>query len=102
MYLKEIINTKSNKKFNNIILNSKNVKKGDLFIPFGGVIDRNKYISDAIKKHIILFISLFFYYYMCKPKCRISSVNQGFADGAALYQERKITMNVTLVKRKIL
>ena len=51
MYLKEIINTKSNKKFNNIILNSKNVKKGDLFIPFGGVIDRNKYISDAIKKH---------------------------------------------------
>ena len=50
MYLKEIINTKSNIKFNKIKLNSKNIEKGDLFIPFGGVEDRNNYIIDAFSK----------------------------------------------------
>ena len=50
MYLKEILETKSNIKFKDIKLNSKDIRKGDLFIPFGGVEDRNKYIKDAINK----------------------------------------------------
>ncbi len=47
MYLKEIINTKSRIQFNKIKLNSKDIEKGDLFIPFGGIEDRNNYIKDA-------------------------------------------------------
>ncbi|MBQ8892588.1 MAG: UDP-N-acetylmuramoyl-L-alanyl-D-glutamate--2,6-diaminopimelate ligase [Bacilli bacterium] len=50
MYLKEIINTKSNINFHDIKLNSNDVNKHDLFIPFGGVSDRNKYINMALKK----------------------------------------------------
>ena len=49
MLLKNIINIKKKVKINNIKLNSKDIKKGDLFIPFGGIDDRNKYIGDAIK-----------------------------------------------------
>ena len=50
MYLKEIINTNSKIKFRDIKLNSKDIKKGDLFIPYGGVNDRNNYITDAINR----------------------------------------------------
>ena len=50
MYLKDIINTNSKIKFKNIKLNSKEINKKDLFIPFGGIIDRNKYINAALKK----------------------------------------------------
>ena len=50
MYLKDIINTNSNIKFNNIKLNSKDIKKHDLFIPFSGIKNRNNYIEDALSK----------------------------------------------------
>ena len=50
MLLKNIINTSSKRKFNDIKLNSKDINKNDLFIPFGGVEDRNNYISDALNK----------------------------------------------------
>lgn len=40
-----------------IVLNSKDIKKGDIFIPFGGVEDRNKYIEDALKKKCSLVIT---------------------------------------------
>ena len=50
MYLKDIINTKSKIKFNEIKLNSRDLNKNDLFIPFGGIEDRNKYIADALNK----------------------------------------------------
>ena len=57
MYLKKIFNTKSRRKFNNIKLNSKDIKRNDLFIPFGGVINRNIYIQDAIDKHCSCIIT---------------------------------------------
>ena len=50
MYLKDIINTNSKIKFKKIKLNSKDVKKKDLFIPFSGIEDRNIYIKDAFDK----------------------------------------------------
>ena len=50
MYLKNIINTNSKIKFKNIKLNSKDIKKHDLFIPFSGIENRNNYIKDAINK----------------------------------------------------
>ena len=50
MLLRDIINTSSKIKFNNIKLNSKDINKNDLFIPFGGVENRNKYINDALNR----------------------------------------------------
>ena len=61
MYLKEVIDTKKNIKFNNIKLNSKDIEKGDLFIPFGGIENRNKYIPDVIKKGCSAIITNEFY-----------------------------------------
>ena len=58
MYLKDLINTASNVKINNIKLNSKDLKENDLFIPFGGVEDRNKYISDALRKKSVVVTDL--------------------------------------------
>ena len=48
MELKKIIPTDENIEFKRIVLNSKEVEKGDLFIPFGGVLDRNNYVDEAI------------------------------------------------------
>lgn len=56
MYLKEIIDTNEDIEFKRICFNSKDIKKGDLFIPYGGI-DRYKYISDALKKGCSLVIS---------------------------------------------
>ncbi len=50
MYLKDVINTTSKIKFKEIKLNSKDVNKNDLFIPFGGIKNRNIYIKDALFK----------------------------------------------------
>ena len=50
MKIKDIINKDIDIKFNNIVLNSKDIKKNDLFIPFGGIEDRNIYIKDALDK----------------------------------------------------
>ena len=50
MNLKEIIDVDKKINFKNIVLNSKDVKENDLFIPYGGAIDRNKYIEDALNK----------------------------------------------------
>ena len=50
MLLSDIINTNSKIKFNDIKLNSKDINKLDLFIPFGGVENRNKYIKDALNR----------------------------------------------------
>lgn len=56
MYLKEIIDTNEDIEFKRICFNSKDIKKGDLFIPYGGI-DRYKYISDALKKGCSLVIT---------------------------------------------
>ncbi len=50
MQIKDILDKDSNIKFNNIVLNSKDAKKGDLFIPYGGIEDRTMYIRDALAK----------------------------------------------------
>ena len=47
MYLKDLINTNSKIKFKNIKLNSQDIKKHDLFIPY---YNRNNYIKDALNK----------------------------------------------------
>ncbi len=47
MYLKDLINTNSKIKFKNIKLNSKDINKHDLFIPY---YNRNNYIEDALNK----------------------------------------------------
>jgi len=48
VYIKDIINTKSKKKFKKISLDSRNIKKNDLFIPL--TINSNQYILDTILK----------------------------------------------------
>ncbi|MBQ8472223.1 MAG: UDP-N-acetylmuramoyl-L-alanyl-D-glutamate--2,6-diaminopimelate ligase [Bacilli bacterium] len=58
MYLKEIIDTKRNIKFNKIKLNSKDLNSKDLFIPFSGVENRNKFIEDAINKNCIVITDI--------------------------------------------
>ena len=50
MRIKDILDKDIDIKFNNIVLNSKNAKEGDLFIPYGGVEDRTMYIRDALSK----------------------------------------------------
>ena len=40
-----------------IVLNSKDVKEGDIFIPYGGIENRNKYIEDALNKKCSLVIT---------------------------------------------
>ncbi len=50
MQIKDILDKNINIKFNNIVLNSKYAKSGDLFIPFGGIEDRTIYIRDALAK----------------------------------------------------
>lgn len=50
MYLKDVFKTKKNISFKKIVLNSKDIQKGDLFIPFGGIVDRNTFILDALDK----------------------------------------------------
>ena len=50
MQIKDILDKDIDIKFNNIVLNSKNAKEGDLFIPYGGVEDRTMYIRDALSK----------------------------------------------------
>ena len=47
MYLKDLINTNSKIIFKNIKLNSQDIKKHDLFIPY---YNRNNYIKDALNK----------------------------------------------------
>lgn len=47
MYLKDLINIDSKIKFKNIKLNSQDIKKHDLFIPY---YNRNNYIKDALNK----------------------------------------------------
>ena len=50
MYLKDVFKTKKNISFKKIVLNSKDIQKDDLFIPFGGIVDRNTFILDALDK----------------------------------------------------
>lgn len=57
MYLRKIMNTNKKGHFKKIRLNSKDIKKGDLFIPFSGIEDRNKYILDAINKKCSFIIT---------------------------------------------
>ena len=61
MYLKDFINTSSNIKFKDIKLNSKDIKKHDLFIPYGGIEDRNIYIKDALNKKCSCIITNKYY-----------------------------------------
>lgn len=61
MLLRDIINIDSKIRFKEIKLNSKDIKKGDLFIPFSGIEDRNKYIADALNKKCSLVITNKFY-----------------------------------------
>ena len=51
MQIKDINNKIIDIKFNHIVLNSKDIKVGDLFIPYGGVTDRSIYIKDALDKN---------------------------------------------------
>lgn len=57
MKLNDIIKIDDDISFNQIKLHSKEIQKGDLFIPFGGVSDRSKYIEEAIKKGASCIIS---------------------------------------------
>ena len=51
MYLKRIIDTNLNIKFKGIKLNSKDIKRGDIFIPFP---NRYNHIDDIVDKCLVI------------------------------------------------
>ena len=57
MYLKEIIDTDKKNKYNSIKLDSRDIEKGDIFIPLGESCNKNKYIEEAIKKKCSFIIT---------------------------------------------
>ena len=73
MNLKEIIDTKRNIKFNKIKLNSKDLNEKDLFIPFSGIENRNKYIKDALNKKCFVITDI---NYNHKNVFKVNSLNK--------------------------